>query len=35
MHCCEEKPYHEGEAYLKIPFDVQRRPYRWWDNTLL
>lgn len=35
VHCCEEKPYHEGEAYLKIPFDVQQRPYRWWDNTLL
>ncbi|MFF4349246.1 DUF3068 domain-containing protein [Streptomyces sp. NPDC001530] len=34
VHCCEEEPYHEGEAYLKFPFDVQKRPYRWWDNTL-
>lgn len=25
VHCCEEKPYHEGEAYLKMPFDVQKR----------
>jgi hypothetical protein len=34
VHCCEEKPYIEGEAYLKFPFDVQKRSYRWWDNTL-
>jgi hypothetical protein len=34
VHCCREEPYHEGEAYLKFPFDVQRRAYRWWDNTL-
>ncbi|GGZ11771.1 DUF3068 domain-containing protein [Streptomyces poonensis] len=34
VHCCGEQPYIEGEAYLKFPFDVQRRPYRWWDNTL-
>ncbi|WAZ21519.1 DUF3068 domain-containing protein [Streptomyces cinnabarinus] len=34
VHCCEEKPYIEGEAYLKFPFDVQKRDYRWWDNTL-
>ncbi|MBC7273337.1 MAG: DUF3068 domain-containing protein [Streptomyces sp.] len=34
VHCCEERPYHEGEAYLKFPFDVQKRPYRWWDSTL-
>ncbi|MGW0709894.1 DUF3068 domain-containing protein [Streptomyces sp. NPDC002643] len=34
VHCCDEKPYVEGEAYLKFPFDVQERSYRWWDNTL-
>ncbi|WP_217240507.1 DUF3068 domain-containing protein [Streptomyces sp. AC555_RSS877] len=34
VHCCRETPYIEGEAYLKFPFDVQKRSYRWWDNTL-
>lgn len=34
VHCCGEKPHHEGEAYLKFPFDVQKRDYRWWDGTL-
>ncbi|MFC8196275.1 DUF3068 domain-containing protein [Streptomyces sp. NPDC057298] len=34
VHCCDEKPYYEGEAYLKFPFDVQKRSYIWWDNTL-
>ncbi|MDX6361081.1 MAG: hypothetical protein QOC85_84, partial [Streptomyces sp.] len=34
VHCCQEKPYIEGEAYLKFPFDVQKRAYRWWDNSL-
>ncbi|MGW0816044.1 DUF3068 domain-containing protein [Streptomyces viridiviolaceus] len=34
VHCCQEHPYIEGEAYLKFPFDVQKRSYRWWDNTL-
>ncbi|CAM5499858.1 hypothetical protein SALBM135S_02247 [Streptomyces alboniger] len=34
VHCCGEKPYFEGEAYLKFPFDVEKRSYRWWDNTL-
>ncbi|MDQ1045227.1 DUF3068 domain-containing protein [Streptomyces sp. V4I2] len=34
VHCCKETPYIEGEAYLKFPFDVQKRSYRWWDNTL-
>ncbi|MFD3821286.1 DUF3068 domain-containing protein [Streptomyces sp. NPDC058625] len=34
VHCCEEKPHIEGEAYLKFPFDVQKRSYQWWDNTL-
>ncbi|MER6194442.1 DUF3068 domain-containing protein [Streptomyces cyaneofuscatus] len=34
VHCCEEKPTFDGEAYLKFPFDVERRAYRWWDGTL-
>lgn len=34
VHCCGEKPYIEGEAYLKFPFDVERRSYQWWDNSL-
>ncbi|MFJ8631164.1 DUF3068 domain-containing protein [Streptomyces sp. NPDC093568] len=33
VHCCGEKPYIEGEAYLKFPFDVEKRSYQWWDNT--
>ncbi|MDG4862218.1 DUF3068 domain-containing protein [Streptomyces sp. T-3] len=34
VHCCGEEPYIEGEAYLKFPFDVQKRSYTWWDGTL-
>jgi hypothetical protein len=34
VHCCEEHPYFEGEAYLKFPFDVRKRSYQWWDNAL-
>src|SRR5690606_22062024 len=34
VHCCGETPRIEGEAYLKFPFDVQKRSYQWWDNTL-
>ncbi|MFJ6694860.1 DUF3068 domain-containing protein [Streptomyces sp. NPDC091272] len=34
VHCCGEQPVFDGEAYLKFPFDVQKRSYRWWDNTL-
>ncbi|QEV17938.1 DUF3068 domain-containing protein [Streptomyces alboniger] len=34
VHCCGEQPRFEGEAYLKFPFDVEKRSYRWWDNTL-
>ncbi|MFJ1969326.1 DUF3068 domain-containing protein [Streptomyces sp. NPDC087903] len=34
VHCCQERGHHEGEAYLKFPFDVQKRAYTWWDNTL-
>ncbi|MFJ3862504.1 DUF3068 domain-containing protein [Streptomyces nigra] len=33
VHCCQESPYIEGEAYLKFPFDVRKRDYQWWDNT--
>lgn len=34
VHCCKENPYFEGDAYLKFPFDVHRRSYQWWDNSL-
>lgn len=34
VHCCGAKPRIQGEAYLKFPFDVRKRAYRWWDNTL-
>ncbi|GAA2243854.1 hypothetical protein GCM10010232_33600 [Streptomyces amakusaensis] len=34
VHCCEESPRFEGEAYLKFPFNVEKRSYRWWDSTL-
>lgn len=34
VHCCEENPGFEGEAYLKFPFDVEKRTYTWWDSTL-
>ncbi|MEU3334708.1 DUF3068 domain-containing protein [Streptomyces sp. NPDC002144] len=34
VHCCKENPYFEGDAYLKFPFDVHKRSYTWWDNSL-
>ncbi|MFF3326911.1 DUF3068 domain-containing protein [Streptomyces sp. NPDC002889] len=34
VHCCRETPVFDGEAYLKFPFDVEQRSYRWWDSTL-
>ncbi|WP_128803127.1 MULTISPECIES: DUF3068 domain-containing protein [unclassified Streptomyces] len=34
VHCCKENPYFEGDAYLKFPFDVHKRSYSWWDNSL-
>ncbi|MGW2722036.1 DUF3068 domain-containing protein [Streptomyces sp. NPDC001492] len=34
VHCCKENPYFEGDAYLKFPFDVHRKSYQWWDNSL-
>ncbi|MFE5511351.1 DUF3068 domain-containing protein [Streptomyces sp. NPDC056529] len=33
-HCCGESPVFDGEAYLKFPFDVEKRDHRWWDGTL-
>ncbi|MGY1454688.1 DUF3068 domain-containing protein [Streptomyces sp. SS8] len=34
VHCCEETPAFDGDAYLKFPFDVRKRTHRWWDSTL-
>ncbi|MFJ9536766.1 DUF3068 domain-containing protein [Streptomyces sp. NPDC101225] len=34
VHCCQENPYFEGDSYLKFPFDVHKRSYTWWDNSL-
>ncbi|MEV6316184.1 DUF3068 domain-containing protein [Streptomyces sp. NPDC051776] len=34
VHCCDETPAFQGDAYLKFPFDVGKRGYRWWDSTL-
>ncbi|MEU0844416.1 DUF3068 domain-containing protein [Streptomyces sp. NPDC005962] len=35
VHCCGESPgAFQGDAYLKFPFDVKKRTYRWWDSTL-
>ncbi|MFJ5674755.1 DUF3068 domain-containing protein [Streptomyces sp. NPDC093097] len=35
VHCCGESPGRfDGDAYLKFPFDVAKRTYRWWDDTL-
>ncbi|MGW6391488.1 DUF3068 domain-containing protein [Streptomyces sp. NPDC055103] len=34
VRCCDEKPAFEGEAYLKFPFDIEKRGYSWWDSTL-
>ncbi|MEU9114563.1 DUF3068 domain-containing protein [Streptomyces sp. NPDC048483] len=35
VHCCGEAPTRfDGDAYLKFPFDVEKKSYRWWDNTL-
>lgn len=34
VHCCHEQPYHEGDAYLKFPFDVRKHSYQWWDDSL-
>jgi len=37
-HCCGEDTGVDGkrfggDAYLKFPFDVEKRTYRWWDST--
>ncbi|MFK0111932.1 DUF3068 domain-containing protein [Streptomyces sp. NPDC091217] len=34
VHCCGETPAFTGEAYLKFPFDVRKRTYLWWEETL-
>ncbi|MCZ0973281.1 DUF3068 domain-containing protein [Streptomyces albulus] len=35
VHCCGEGPTRfDGDAYLKFPFAVQKKTYRWWDDTL-
>ncbi|NGO69681.1 DUF3068 domain-containing protein [Streptomyces boncukensis] len=38
VRCCQAKPAagknFSGEAYLKWPFDVEKRDYLWWDSTL-
>ncbi|MFE3771543.1 DUF3068 domain-containing protein [Streptomyces sp. NPDC059122] len=35
VHCCGENPSRfDGDAYLKFPFAVEKKTYRWWDDTL-
>ena len=35
VQCCRLRPADtSGEAYLKFPFDVEQRTYRWWDSSL-
>lgn len=34
VHCCQETPVFDADAYLKFPFDVKKQTYRWWDGTL-
>ncbi|MEU9663746.1 DUF3068 domain-containing protein [Streptomyces chartreusis] len=34
VHCCGEQPSFTGDAYLKFPFDVQKRTHVWWDDFL-
>ncbi|MDK1473937.1 DUF3068 domain-containing protein [Streptomyces sp. 549] len=35
VHCCDEAPRRfQGDAYLKFPFGVEEKSYRWWDGTL-
>ncbi|WP_369356563.1 DUF3068 domain-containing protein [Streptomyces sp. cg2] len=35
VHCCGEYPTRfDGDAYLKFPFALEKRTYRWWDDTL-
>jgi hypothetical protein len=31
VHCCGETPRHEGNAYLKFPFDVGKGTYQYWN----
>ncbi|KPI03155.1 Protein of unknown function DUF3068 [Actinobacteria bacterium OK074] len=34
LHCCGETPTHQGDAYIKFPFDVRKHSYQWWDDSL-
>ncbi|MGW6917168.1 porin PorA family protein [Kitasatospora sp. NPDC054939] len=34
LHSHGETPVFSGEAYLKFPFGLDRRPYTYWDSTL-
>ncbi|NSC21592.1 DUF3068 domain-containing protein [Streptomyces albus subsp. chlorinus] len=35
VNCCAARPRNiAGEAYLKWPFDVEKRDYSWWDSSL-
>lgn len=31
VHCCGETPVHEGDAFLKFPFNVEKRTYQYWN----
>lgn len=31
VHCCGETPRHEGNAYLKFPFNVEKGTYQYWN----
>lgn len=31
VHCCGEAPAHEGDAFLKFPFNVEKRTYQYWN----
>lgn len=34
VHSNGETPFFSGEAYLKFPFGLAKRPYVYWDSTL-
>ncbi|MCY0943308.1 porin PorA family protein [Streptomyces antarcticus] len=34
LHSHGESPVFSGEAYLKFPFGLAKRPYAYWDSTL-
>ncbi|KAA9149718.1 DUF3068 domain-containing protein [Amycolatopsis acidicola] len=31
VHCCGESPAHQGTAFLKFPFNVQKVAYQYWN----